>query len=158
LGTESFTSTKTAPNFLPFWIPSLSILFSFFLIFFTKQSTIFGRQLLQYIFLYKLFRFFRFLLSRRWPLPKNCIVTATIVTSESGHNAAGFRKLQKVGFSRLFCDGKLLYYKNGQNVMVTNVTNCYHLWLWGRHKRRHATGEGGGHWFVQCVMMGPPMV
>jgi hypothetical protein len=28
-----------------------------------------------------------------------------------------------------FCDGKLLYYENGHDVTVTNVTSCDHFWL-----------------------------
>jgi hypothetical protein len=53
------------------------------------------------------------------------------VTSKSGQNVAGFRKLQKAGFKRLFfeifCDGMLLYYKNCYNVTVTNVNIFVYL-------------------------------
>jgi hypothetical protein len=47
-------------------------------------------------------------------------VTVIIVTT--GHNADGFRKLQKTSLSRFFqtsCDGT-----NDHNVTVTNVLNC----------------------------------
>jgi hypothetical protein len=46
-----------------------------------------------------------------------------LITAKSGLNVSGFRKLQNFGFNRFFftfCDGKLLYYRNGHIVTVTN--------------------------------------
>jgi hypothetical protein len=50
------------------------------------------------------------------------------VTAKSSNNVAGFRKLQKSGFNRLFMIllVTVSFYntKNGHNVTVINVTNC----------------------------------